>query len=115
MGKGKTITGVTSQFYHCSFTIKVISSQQYHRSIVAGFCAFSFKLAYSFIHIVTSLKVTKLVSVISIETFFSYKEQNFSIINFRLKYNYVAWDWHLVARNFNLHFSFSQIKAAFNK
>ncbi len=32
LGKGKSIAGVTSQFYHRSFTIAIISSQFYHRS-----------------------------------------------------------------------------------
>jgi len=31
-GKGKTIAGVPSQFYHHSFTIANLSSQFYHRS-----------------------------------------------------------------------------------
>jgi len=34
-GKGKTIAGVPSQFYHRSFNIAIIASQEYHRSIIA--------------------------------------------------------------------------------
>ncbi len=33
-GKGKTIAGVTSQFYHRSFIIAVLSSQLYHRCFI---------------------------------------------------------------------------------
>ncbi len=35
LGKGKTIAGVTSQFYHRIFIITVLPSQLYHRSLSA--------------------------------------------------------------------------------
>ncbi len=36
MGKGKTIAGVSSQFYHHNFIIAVLSSQFYHRSFIVA-------------------------------------------------------------------------------
>jgi hypothetical protein len=40
MGKGKTIAGVPSQFYHRVYIIAVLSSQLYHRRFKHGNKAF---------------------------------------------------------------------------
>ena len=66
LGKGKNIAGVTSQFYHGSHIIEVVSFQYYHHDLISYadvitlfFKQICFNQTHCFKHILTFLRVTK--------------------------------------------------------
>ena len=90
-GKGKTIAGVSSQFYHRSYTITVLSSQLYHRSYIIAVKASHENLTFILLFIsvfILNLYLHLLIYIQTISALWSlngiFKDYNFEKDIFRL-------------------------------